>query len=88
MKTYSDSQHVNVGSGDDLTILQLAKLVCDLVGFSGEILHDLTKPDGTPRKLMSVKKISGLGWTPKISLKVGIEATYNWFLDSVAADIQ
>jgi GDP-L-fucose synthase len=80
MKTYSDFEHLNVGSGEDLTILELTKLVCDVVGFTGKIVHDLTKPDGTPRKLMSASKIRGLGWTPSITLKEGLATTYAWFL--------
>ncbi len=82
MKCYSDLEHVNVGSGNDLTILQLTELVCEIVGFRGEIVHDLTKPDGTPRKLMSADKIRALGWRPSISLRDGIEGTYKSFLQS------
>lgn len=81
MKQYSDAEHVNVGSGEDLTIWDLTRLVCDVVGFEGEILRDETKPDGTPRKLMSADKIRGLGWTPSIALRDGIAATYQWFLE-------
>jgi len=80
MKTYSDFGHVNVGSGEDVTILELTELVCAIVGYEGRIVHDLTKPDGTPRKLMSADKIRGLGWKPSIGLKEGVEATYQWFL--------
>ncbi|UDQ88163.1 GDP-L-fucose synthase [Xanthobacter autotrophicus] len=78
MKNYSDFEHVNVGSGDDVTILELTQMVCDVVGFKGEIVHDLTKPDGTPRKLMSADKIRGLGWKPSIKLKDGLASTYDW----------
>ena len=84
MKSYSDAEHVNVGSGEDITILDLTRLVCEVVGFEGEILRDPTKPDGTPRKLMSGEKLKGLGWTPSISLRRGIERTYGWFLEHVA----
>ncbi|WP_428645383.1 GDP-L-fucose synthase, partial [Roseibium sp.] len=62
MKTYSDAEHVNVGSGSDITVLDLARLICEVVGFEGEIKHDLTKPDGTPRKVMSVEKLRAMGW--------------------------
>ncbi len=79
MKTYSGDQHINVGSGTDLTILQLTQMVCDVVGFKGKIVHDLTKPDGTPRKLMSHEKLRGLGWQPSVALKDGLQATYAWF---------
>ena len=80
MKTYSDETHVNVGYGEDITILELARLVSQVVGFSGKILHDLSKPDGTPRKLMSADRLRSLGWVPKISLKEGVTETYNAFL--------
>jgi GDP-L-fucose synthase len=82
---YSDAQHVNVGSGTDVTILELAELVCEVVGFRGEIVRDTSKPDGTPRKLMSGDKLAALGWTPKIGLREGIESSYRWFLENVAA---
>ncbi|MFG1230603.1 GDP-L-fucose synthase [Xanthobacter wiegelii] len=79
MKVYSASEHVNVGSGEDLTILELTRLICAAVGFQGAIVHDLTKPDGTPRKLMSADKLRTLGWSPKISLIDGIKGAYDWF---------
>lgn len=69
MKSYSDDTHVNVGSGTDISILELTRLVCAAVGFAGEIKHDLTKPDGTPRKLMSGEKLAALGWSAKIGLE-------------------
>ena len=80
MKTYSDFEHVNVGSGEDVTILELAQLVCEVVGFQGGIVTDTTKPDGTPRKLMSADKLRGMGWAPSIALRDGVKATYEWFL--------
>lgn len=79
MKVYSDLGHVNVGSGDDITILELTQLVCEVVGFKGRLAHDLTKPDGTPRKLMSADRIRGLRWQPSIGLREGLVATYEWF---------
>jgi GDP-L-fucose synthase len=84
MKVYSDATHVNVGSGDDVSILELTKIVCEVVEFTGEIVHDLTKPDGTPRKLMSAAKLRELGWAPKIGLEEGVRATYKWFLEKRA----
>lgn len=81
MKTYSDAGHVNVGSGEDLSILDLARLVCDVVGYDGPIDRDLSKPDGTPRKLMDVDKLKALGWTAQTPLREGLEASYQWFLD-------
>jgi GDP-L-fucose synthase len=80
MKFYSDDVHVNVGAGEDITILDLTSLVSDVVGFKGKIKQDLTKPDGTPRKLMSSEKLSALGWFPTINLQKGIQNTYAAFL--------
>lgn len=79
MKVYSGDSHINVGSGTDLSILELARLVCAAVGFAGEIKHDLSKPDGTPRKLMSADRLRALGWSPSISLEDGILRTYRDF---------
>jgi GDP-L-fucose synthase len=84
MKAYSDGPHVNVGSGEDLEIRELAQLVCDVVGFEGEIVCDTTKPDGTPRKLMAADKLRGMGWTPKTSLSDGLAKTYAWFVENHA----
>jgi GDP-L-fucose synthase len=82
IKAYSGESHVNVGSGEDLTISDLARLVLDVVGFKGESVHDLSKPDGTPRKLMSSEKLRALGWRPRIGLHEGIADTYRAFLDA------
>lgn len=82
LKHYDETQHINVGSGKDIAILDLAKLVCEIVGFEGAIKRDLSKPDGTPRKLMSASKISKLGWKPSIPLEQGIKTTYDWFLNN------
>ncbi|MBN9316188.1 MAG: GDP-L-fucose synthase [Devosia sp.] len=84
LKTYSGVEQVNVGSGEDLSILELTQLVCRVVGFEGRIVHDLTKPDGTPRKLMSADKLRAMGWSPRIELEAGIAETYRWFLDHEA----
>jgi GDP-L-fucose synthase len=86
LKTYSGAEHVNVGFGEDVSILELTQLVCSVVGFTGEIVHDLSKPDGTPRKLMSADKLRSMGWTPKIGLEQGIRDVYAWFLENVAED--
>ena len=80
LRNYSGFEHINVGSGSDVTILELTQLVCDVIGFKGEIEHDLSKPDGMPRKLMSADKLRAMGWQPSIELPDGIRATYNWFL--------
>ncbi|WP_417230621.1 GDP-L-fucose synthase [Brevundimonas sp.] len=80
MKNYSGANHINVGSGLDLTINDLARMVCDIVGFKGRILCDTDKPDGPPRKLMSADRLRALGWSPKISLAEGISSSYESFL--------
>ncbi|MFZ1989821.1 MAG: GDP-L-fucose synthase [Alphaproteobacteria bacterium] len=80
MKHYSGESHVNVGCGEDISVNELARLVCEIIGFSGELVHDLTKPDGTPRKLLNVEKLRAIGWTARTPLAEGIERTYEWFL--------
>lgn len=80
MKSYSDAGHVNVGSGSDIAIVDLARLVIEVVGADVAIELDTSKPDGTPRKLMSNAKLAAMGWSPKIDLRNGIAATYDWFL--------
>ncbi|MAF58738.1 GDP-L-fucose synthase [Ponticaulis sp.] len=82
LKNFSGPDHINIGSGEDLSILELTKLIMDVVGYDGEIVHDLSKPDGTPRKLMQVDRLKGLGWEPKYSLRAGVENAYQWFLDN------
>ena len=72
MKVYSENRHINVGSGKELSILELAKLSARAVGFEGKIAHDLSKPDGTPRKLMDSSRLKSLGWQPGIGLEEGI----------------
>jgi GDP-L-fucose synthase len=79
LQRYSDEGHVNVGSGHDLSILDLALLVCRVVGFEGTIEHDLTKPDGTPRKLMDSGRLAAMSWQPGISLEQGIAGVYRSF---------
>ncbi|WEK03777.1 MAG: GDP-L-fucose synthase [Candidatus Devosia phytovorans] len=84
LKSYSGHEHVNVGSGEDISILDLAHLVSSVVGYRGEIVRDLSKPDGTPRKLMDAGAIRALGWSPNIQLERGIVDTYEWFLQQQA----
>jgi GDP-L-fucose synthase len=84
MTHYSDDSHVNVGTGDDITILELAKLVARVVGFEGQIVTDSSKPDGTPRKLLNTNKLTSLGWRPKIGLTEGLADTYDWFAAHIA----
>jgi GDP-L-fucose synthase len=83
LKTYSAAGHINVGSGRDITILELTELVCRIVGFTGAIVKDPTKPDGTPRKLLDVSRLFASGWRPAFGLKDGIENAYGWFLDNI-----
>lgn len=84
MKHYSGEEHVNIGTGVDLPIADLAQLVCDVVGFRGALRFDVSKPDGTPRKLLDVSRIAELGWRPRVSLEDGIERTYLWYLQNEA----
>jgi GDP-L-fucose synthase len=84
LREYSGESHVNVGSGKDISILDLTVLVCQIVGFEGGIVLDQSKPDGTPRKLMSAQLLGSMGWSPKIDLQSGIAQTYNWYLSNVA----
>ena len=82
MNNYSGDQFVNVGVGKDISILELAELIKDIVGFEGEIVNDLSKPDGTPRKLMDVTRLNDLGWEAQISLEEGIKDAYQWFKEN------
>lgn len=84
MCNYDGEEIVNVGVGEDLSIAELAAIVKDVVGYQGSIVFDATHPDGTPRKLLDVSRIFALGWRPKIGLREGIAATYQWFLDNTA----
>lgn len=84
LQKYDSPEIVNVGCGEDISIRELAELICDVVGFEGELTWDKTKPDGTPRKLLDVSKLRGLGWAPTIPLREGITKTYDWFLENVA----
>jgi len=80
LEKYDSPEIINVGCGEDVTILELAELICDVVGFDGKLVWDKTKPDGTPRKLLDVTRIRALGWQPTIALREGIAQTYDWFL--------
>ena len=84
LEKYDSPEIVNVGCGEDISIHELAELICDVVDFDGELSWDKTKPDGTPRKLLDISKLRGLGWTPTIPLRDGIAQTYDWFLKNVA----
>ena len=84
LQTYDAEPIVNIGWGEDVTIRELAELVMSAVGYSGRLIFDSTKPDGTPRKLLDVSRLTELGWQPKIPLKNGIERTYAWFKEHSA----
>jgi GDP-L-fucose synthase len=87
MQRYSSPEIINVGTGQEVTIAGLAKLMGDIVGFRGQIVHDLSKPDGTPRKLMDVTRLLSLGWKPETGLREGITQTYRWYLENVACRV-
>lgn len=82
MLNYSDEIHVNMGTGKDLSIGELAQIVKEVVGYEGKIVNDLTKPDGTPRKLLDVSRLEATGWKYKIELRDGIEKVYKWYLET------
>ena len=82
MQDYDEDYHINVGTGEDVTIKELAETISDVVGFDGGINWDTTKPNGTPRKLLNVDKIHKLGWKHKIGLREGIVSTYKWYLEN------
>ena len=84
MQHYSEEQFINVGSGSDLTIRELAEMVREVVGFGGGVEWDSSKPDGTPRKLMDVSRLANMGWRAGIDLRTGLNSTYQWFLDHAA----
>ena len=79
LEKYDSPEIINVGCGEDVSIRELAELICDVVGFNGELAWDTSKPDGTPRKLLDVTKLRELGWKPAITLRNGVASTYEWF---------
>ena len=80
MDRYSEAETINVGVGDDVTIRELVTLICDVVGFRGELNFDTSKPDGTPRKMLDVGRLQSLDWRPKVALRDGLAETYAWYL--------
>jgi GDP-L-fucose synthase len=84
LQHYDSPEIINVGWGEDISIRELAELICEIVGFAGTLSWDTSKPDGTPRKLLDVSKLGKLGWRPSIALRVGIASTYKWFLQTHA----
>lgn len=82
MENYSGEEHVNIGTGEEISIRDLALLIKDVVGFTGEIVQDTSKPDGTPRKVMDSSKLHSIGWKSKINLQEGVRMAYEWFLQN------
>lgn len=87
MKSYSDALHINVGSGEDIAIIELARLVMEVLGYDGEVVTDPSKPDGTPRKLMDNGRLAALGWSPRVGLREGIARGYAAFLEGEGRNI-
>lgn len=85
MKTYSDEGIVNIGTGQDVPVAELARLVCEAAGYQGALRFDTSRPDGTPRKVVDVSRLAALGWTARTSLKDGLALTYRWFVENVAS---
>jgi GDP-L-fucose synthase len=83
LESYDDAVPINVGTGKDISILELARLIKEVVGFAGEIKWDASKPDGTPRKLLDVSRLTALGWQSSISLQEGINSTYTSYLSTL-----
>ncbi len=88
MDNYESSEIINVGTGEDVSIRELAEMVGEVVGYEGRIVFDTSKPDGTPRKLLDVSRLAQTGWRASISLRDGVEATYGWYVDTVAAAVR
>jgi GDP-L-fucose synthase len=84
MQRYSEQEHINVGFGEDRSIMDLALLIADIVGFEGKIATDASKPDGTPQKLLDPGRLRRLGWKAKMPLREGLIETYAWFVKNFA----
>lgn len=84
LECYDEEETINVGCGEDLPIAEVARMVCEVVGFEGRLVFDTSRPDGTPRKVLDVSKLRALGWQPRIALREGLAHTYAWFLEHVA----
>jgi GDP-L-fucose synthase len=83
-QNYSDEEHINIGTGQDCTVAELAETIREIVGWRGRFIFDTTRPDGTPRKLLDVSKLTALGWVPQIELKEGLSQTYAWYIANQA----
>lgn len=86
INNYSDEIHLNIGTGEDVEIRELAQIIKEVVGYQGEIVNDITKPDGTPRKLLNVDRLHSTGWKHKVELKEGIEKVYRWYLENIKGE--
>jgi len=84
-QNYDGALQINMGCGEDIKIIELTQLICKIIGFKGDIKHDLSKPDGTPRKLLNTQRLSDLGWNPKTPLEQGLTQAYNWYLDNISS---
>jgi GDP-L-fucose synthase len=82
LENYDSPEIINIGCGEDVTIRELAQIICEVLKYDGDLVFDSSKPDGTPRKLLDMQKLFGLGWRPKIALRDGIRNAYEWFLES------
>ena len=80
----STTSHINVGTGKDCSIRHVAELIADIIGFDGELIFDITKPDGTPKKLLNVSLINKLGWKSEINLYDGLKDTYEWYKENIS----
>lgn len=87
MEIYDEPEIVNVGTGEDVTIQELADIIRDVTGYTGRMTFDTTKPDGTPRKLLDISRLRALGWSPKIGLRDGIAQTYRWYLEHAVSAV-
>lgn len=84
MENYDEAEQINIGMGEEVSIRQVVEMIREVVGFHGDLVFDTTKPDGTPRKLLDASRLAALGWRPQISLREGLQQTYEWFLKNVA----
>ena len=84
LETYSENKIINIGTGEDLTIKELAEIICSVIGYKGDLTFDTTKPDGTQKKLLDTSRLTKLGWKAKTNLKDGLKETYNWYLESTS----
>ena len=86
MQNYYDDEIINIGVGEDVSIKELSHLIAKVIGFKGKLTYDPNYPDGTPRKLLDVSRLAAMGWNPQITLKEGLEKTYDWFIHGSASN--